>query len=141
MLKENNIIIHNAIGSIIYNTFNNIIYNTTGSIIYNIIKQLFRSCIFSKVYISQLFRNLIFLKVYNYNNIIYNVIKKQLFENVLPLKVYMLSENKQTGLNLKNYIKKENNMFLFYNNHINNCSIKLVILNKKMAISVINKNN
>ena len=32
-------------------------------------------------------------------------------------------------------------MFLFYNNYVNNCSVKLVILNKKMIILVINKNN
>ena len=82
-----------------------------------------------------------FLKVYNYNNIIYNIIKKHLFKNVLFLKIYILKKNKQAGSGLKNYIKKKNNMFLFYNNHINNCSIKLIILNKKMAILTINKNN
>ena len=48
---------------------------------------------FLKVYINQLFENLMFLKVYNYNNIIYNVIKKQLFKDILPLKIYILSEN------------------------------------------------
>ena len=48
-----------------------------------------------------------FLKIYNYNSIIYNIIKKQLFKNVLFLKVYILNENKQTSLNLKNYIKKK----------------------------------
>ena len=48
-----------------------------------------------------------FLKVYNYNNIIYNVIKKWLFENVLSLKIYILNENKQADLSLKNYIKKK----------------------------------
>ena len=82
-----------------------------------------------------------FLKICNYNNIIYNVIKKQLFKNVLFLKVYILSENKQTDLNLRNYIKKKNNVFLFYNNYINNCNIKLIILNKEIMISIINKNN
>ena len=82
-----------------------------------------------------------FLKVCNYNNIIYNTIKKQLFKDVLPLKIYILNKNEQANLNLRNYIKKKNNIFLFYNNHINNCSIKLIILNKKIIISVINKNN
>ena len=48
-----------------------------------------------------------FLKVYNYNNIIYNIIKKQLFKDVLFLKIYILNENKQTGSGLKNYIKKK----------------------------------
>ena len=102
---------------------------------------MFKGYIFSKVYINQLFKGLVFLKVYNYSSIIYDVIKKQLFKDVLSLKVYILSENKQTDLSLKNHIKKENNMFLFYNNYINDCSIKLIILNKKMAISIINKNN
>ena len=32
-------------------------------------------------------------------------------------------------------------MFLFYNNYINNCSIKLIILNKEIIILIINKNN
>ena len=96
---------------------------------------------FLKVYINQLFESLIFLKICNYNNIIYNIIKKQLFKDVLSLKVYILNKNKQTGLSLRNYIKKKNNIFLFYNNYINNCSIKLVILNKKITILIINKNN
>ena len=82
-----------------------------------------------------------FLKVYNYNSIIYNVIKKQLFKDVLFLKIYILNKNEQTGLSLKNYIKKKNNIFLFYNNYIDNCSIKLIILNKKIIMSAINKNN
>ena len=127
--------------SIIYNIFNNIIYNIINSIIYNVIKQLFKSCVFLKIYISQLFKSLMFLEICNYNSIIYNIIKKQLFKDVLSLKVYILNENEQTGLNLRNYIKKRNNMFLFYNNHINDCSIKLVILNKEMTISIINKND
>ena len=84
---------------------------------------------FLKVYINQLFKGLIFLKICNYNNIIYNIIKKQLSEDVLFLKIYILSKNKQTGLNLKDYIKKRNNVFLLYNNHINNYNVKLVILN------------
>ena len=82
-----------------------------------------------------------FLKICNYNSIIYNTIKKQLFKNILFLKVYILNKNKQTGLNLRNYIKKKNDVFLFYNNYINNCSIKLIILNKKIIILIINKNN
>ena len=82
-----------------------------------------------------------FSKIYNYNNIIYNIIKKQLSENILLLKVYILSENKQAGLNLKNYIKKKINVFLFYNNYVNNCNIKLIILNKEIIMSIINKNN
>ena len=82
-----------------------------------------------------------FLKVCNYNNIIYNIIKKQLFKNILSLKIYILNENEQTGLSLRNLKKKKNNVFLFYNNYINNCSIKLIILNKKMTILIINKNN
>ena len=45
-----------------------------------------------------------FLKVCNYNNIIYNIIKKQLFKNVLFLKVYILNKNKQAGSDLRNYI-------------------------------------
>ena len=82
-----------------------------------------------------------FLKVYNYNNIIYNIIKKWLSEDVLSLKIYILNKNKQTDSDLKDYIKKKNNIFLFYNNHINNCNIKLVILNKEMTMLTINKNN
>ena len=96
---------------------------------------------FLKVYISQLFKNLIFSEVYNYNSIIYNTIKKQLFKDILPSEIYILSKNKQTGLNLRNYIKKKSNVFLFYNNYIDDCSIKLIILNKKIMMSVINKNN
>ena len=96
---------------------------------------------FLKIYINQLFGNLVFSEIYNYNSIICNIIKKQLLKNVLPLKIYTLSENKQVNLNLKNYIKKKNNVFLFYNNYINNYSVKLIILNKKMTILVINKNN
>ena len=96
---------------------------------------------FLKVYINQLFKSLIFLKVYNYNSIIYNVIKKQLFKNVLFLEIYILNKNEQISLNLKNYIKKKNNVFLLYNNHIDDCSVKLIILNKKIIISIINKND
>ena len=62
-------------------------------------------------------------------------------EDVLFLKVYILNENKQTDINLRNYIKKKSNIFLFYNNHINNCSVKLIILNKKITILIINKND
>ena len=82
-----------------------------------------------------------FSKICNYNNIICDVIKKQLFKNVLSLKIYILNKNKQAGSGLKNYIKKKNNMFLFYNNHINNCNIKLIILNREMTMLIINKNN
>ena len=82
-----------------------------------------------------------FLKICNYNSIIYNIIKKQLFKDILLLKIYKLSKNEQAGLNLRNYIKKKKNMFLFYNNHVNNCSIKLIILNKKIIILIINKND
>ena len=82
-----------------------------------------------------------FLEVCNHDNIIYNVIKKQLFKDVLPLKIYTLNENEQADSGLRNYIKKENNMFLLYNNYINDYSIKLIILNKKIIMSVINKNN
>ena len=96
---------------------------------------------FLKVYISQLFKNLVFLKICNYNNIIYNVIKKWLFKDVLLLKICILNKNEQINTGLKNYIKKKNNIFLFYNNYVNNCNIKLVILNRKMIISIINKNN
>ena len=96
---------------------------------------------FLKIYISQLFKGLVFLEVYNYNSIIYDAIKKQLFKDVLSLKICILNKNKQAGTNLRNYIKKKNNVFLFYNNYIDNYSVKLVILNKKMAMSVINKNN
>ena len=82
-----------------------------------------------------------FLKVCNYNNIIYNAIKKQLFKDVLFLEVYILNKNKQASSNLRNYIKKKKNIFLFYNNYINNCNIKLIILNREIIISIINKNN
>ena len=54
-----------------------------------------------------------FLKVCNYNNIIYNIIKKQLFKDVLLLKIYILNENKQAGLGLKNYKKKKIMYFYF----------------------------
>ena len=47
-----------------------------------------------------------FLKICNYNNIIYNTIKKQLLKDILFLKIYILNKNKQVNLNLKNYIKK-----------------------------------
>ena len=53
----------------------------------------------------------------------------------------MLSKNEQAGLSLKNYIKKKSNVFLFYNNYINDCSIKLVILNKEIMMLIINKND
>ena len=82
-----------------------------------------------------------FSKICNYNNIIYNIIKKQLFENVLPLKIYILNENKQAGLNLKDYIKKKDNIFLFYNNYIDNYNIKLIILNREITMLIINKND
>ena len=68
---------------------------------------------FSKVYISQLFKNLMFLKVCNYNNIIYNIIKKQLLKDILPLKIYILNKNEQASLNLRNYIKKKIIYFYF----------------------------
>ena len=64
-----------------------------------------------------------------------------MFKDVLLLKIYILNKNKQTGSNLRNYIKKKNNIFLFYNNYINNYNIKLIILNKKIIMSVINKND
>ena len=96
---------------------------------------------FSKVYMSQLSGNLVFPEVCNHDSIIYNIIKKWLFKDILPSEVCTLSENKQTGLSLRNYIKKRNNVFLFYNNHIDNCSVKLVISNKEMTMSVINKND
>ena len=96
---------------------------------------------FLKVYISQLFKSLVFLKVYNHNSIIYNTIKKWLFKDILFLKVCILSKNKQININLRNYIKKENNVFLSYNNYINDCSIRLIILNKKIIMLTINKNN
>ena len=54
-----------------------------------------------------------FLKVYNYNNIIYNAIKKQLFKDILFLKICILNKNEQTGLNLRNYIKKKVIYFYF----------------------------
>ena len=82
-----------------------------------------------------------FLKVCNHDNIIYNTIKKWLFEDVLPLKICILNKNKQTDSGLKDYIKKKNNIFLFYNNYVNDCSVKLVILNKKIIMLIINKNN
>ena len=48
-----------------------------------------------------------FSEVCNYNNIIYNIIKKWLFKDVLSLKIYILNKNEQTGLSLRNYIKKK----------------------------------
>ena len=96
---------------------------------------------FLKVHINQLFKDLVFLKIYNYNNIIHNIIRKWLLKDILPLKIHILSKNKQTGLSLRNYIKKKNNIFLLYNNYIDNYNIKLVILNKKIIILIINKNN
>ena len=64
-----------------------------------------------------------------------------MLKDVLLLKIYILNKNKQTGSGLKNYIKKKNNVFLFYNNYVNNCSVKLIILNKEIIMSIINKNN
>ena len=96
---------------------------------------------FLKVYINQLFKSLIFLKVYNYNSIIYNTIKKQLLKDVLFSEIHILNENKQTGSGLRDYIKKRNNVFLFYNNYVNNCSVKLIILNREIIILIINKND
>ena len=96
---------------------------------------------FLKVHMSQLFKGLVFSEVCNHSSIICDVIRKWLLEDVLPSEICILNENEQASSGLRNCIKKGNNIFLFYNNYIDDCSIKLVILNKKMIMSVINKND
>ena len=149
VLKEDDIIIHNTIGSIIHDAQGSIIHNApssiicdaTDSIIHDATRRLPGGCMFSKVHISQLLGNLVFSEVCNHGSIIHDIIKKWLFKDILPSKVCTLSENKQTGSGLRDYTKKRNNVFLFYDNHINNCSVKLVILNREMTMSTINKND